>query len=82
MDQSPENVLILLRRDKAKAILEWHEKEERENIERNHKVADLLVVAQILLVQRLLVLVLVLVLVLTCEDMNNSECNAKIACIS
>ena len=78
MDQSPENVLILLRRDKAKAILEWHEKEERENIERNHKVADLLVVAQILLVQRLLVLVLVL----TCEDMNNSECNAKIASIS
>ena len=78
MDQSPENVLILLRRDKAKAILEWHKKEEREKVERNHKVADLLVVAQILLVQRLLVLVLVL----TCEDVNNSECNAKIASIS
>ena len=30
MDQSPENVLILLRRDKVKTILEWHETEERE----------------------------------------------------
>ena len=48
-------------------------------------VQDLLVVAQILLVQRLLVLVLallVLMLVLTCEDVNNSECIAKIASIS
>ena len=50
-------------------------------------VQDLLMVAQILLVQRLLVLVLVLVLlvlmlVLTCEDVNNSECIAKVASIS